>query len=548
MDATAAEGQGEALAQALAEWRALLGAQRVLDNGPTLAAYASSTASWSTLPAAVLRPHTRGEVEALVRIAAARRIALYPVSTGRNWGYGDACAPGAGQVIVDLSGMNRIREVDARLAYVVIEPGVTQQQLSQYLLSEDLPLWMDSTGAGPDTSLLGNILERGFGHSPYGNRFQNVCGMEIVLADGEVLHTGFGHFPGARNGRVFPYGLGPWLDGLFTQSNFGIVTSVGLWLMPKTEAINHFLCSVARHEDIAPVIDALRPLRLDGTLRSILHIGNDLRVISGGMTYPHQRAGGAAPLPAALRQQLRQEAGVGAWTVSGALYGSACQVACARRAVRRALRHTAARPQFIDERKLAVGGWLARLLGRWPAGKRLQARVALGRSLFDMNKGLPNGRFLAGAYWRRRGGLPPGFPANANPALDNCGLLWVSPVLPMVGAELLRVHALAEPIFRLHGFDLFATFSMINERALGGVLTVAYDKEDPGEAARAMQCYRELFDAVMEAGYVPYRVGLQSMAGLDDGGDSYWRVAARIKAALDPQGIIAPGRYQPAQR
>ena len=535
----------EALAPALAEWRALLGPQRVLDDGATLAAYASSTASWSTLPAAVLRPHTRGEVESLVRIAAARRIALYPISTGRNWGYGDACAAGPGQVIVDLSGMNRIREVDARLAYVVIEPGVTQQQLSQYLLSEDLPLWMDSTGAGPDTSLIGNILERGFGHSPYGNRFLNVCGMEIVLADGEVLHTGFGHFSGARNSRVFPYGLGPWLDGMFTQSNFGIVTSVGLWLMPKTEAINHFLCSVARHEDIGPVIDALRPLRLDGTLRSILHIGNDLRVISGGMTYPRERAGGAAPLPTALRAQLRQEAGVGAWTVSGALYGSACQVACARRAVRHALRHTQARPQFIDERKLAMGARLARLLGRWPVGKRLQARVALGRSLFDMNKGLPNGRFLAGAYWRRRGGLPAGFPANANPALDNCGLLWVSPVLPMRGDELLRVHALAEPIFRLHGFDLFATFSMINERALGGVLTVAYDKDDADETARALMCYRQLFDSVMEAGYIPYRVGLQSMADLDSGNDSYWRVAARIKAALDPQGIIAPGRYQP---
>ena len=150
----------EALGLALGEWRALLGAARVLDDSATLAAYASSTASWSTLPAAVLRPHTRGEVESLVRIAAARRVALYPISTGRNWGYGDACAASAGQVIVDLSGMNRIREVDARLAYVVIEPGVTQQQLSQYLLSEDLPLWMDSTGAGPDTSLLGNILER----------------------------------------------------------------------------------------------------------------------------------------------------------------------------------------------------------------------------------------------------------------------------------------------------------------------------------------------------------------------------------------------------
>ena len=534
------------LSRALAQWRALLGPQRVLDDDATLAAYASSTSSWSTRPAAVLRPRARSEVEELVRIAAATDVPLYPISTGRNWGYGDACAPHGGQVIVDLSGMNRIREVDPDLAYVVIEPGVTQQQLSQYLLSENLPLWMDSTGAGPDTSLMGNILERGFGHSPYGNRFQNVCGMEIVLANGDVLATGFGHFAHARNTRVFPYGLGPWLDGLFTQSNFGIVTSVGLWLMPKSEAINHFLCMVERHEDIAPVIDALRPLRLDGTLRSILHIGNDLRVISGGTTYPHAKAGGAAPLPAALRRELREAAGVGAWTVSGALYGSVCQVACARRAVRRALKHTGARPQFLDERKLEMGAVAARLLARWKVGQRLQAKVALGRSLFDMNRGIPNGRFLAGAYWRRRGGLPPGFPVNANPALDNCGLLWVSPVLPMRGEDLLRVHALAEPIFRQHGFDLFVTFSMINERALGGVITVAYDKEDEDESARAVMCYRQLFDAVMAAGYIPYRIGLQSMADLDSGTDSYWTVAARIKQALDPQGIIAPGRYQPA--
>jgi 4-cresol dehydrogenase (hydroxylating) len=169
--------------------------------------------------------------------------------------------------------------------------------------------------------------------------------------------------------------------------------------------------------------------------------------------------------------------------------------------------------------------------------------VALGRSLFEMNRGIPNGRFLAGAYWRRRGGLPPGFPADANPALDNCGMLWVSPVLPMRGEDLLRVHALAEPIFRTHGFDLFVTFSMINERALGGVLTVAYDKEDPAETERARTCYRQVFETMMGAGYIPYRVGLQSMADLDNGNDSYWRMVGRIKQALDPANVIAPGRY-----
>jgi 4-cresol dehydrogenase (hydroxylating) len=530
-------------AEALAAWRALLGHDRVLTGEATLARYAASTSSWSTRPLAILRPHATAEVAQLVQIASRLAVPLYPISTGRNWGYGDACALADGHAIVDLSGMNRILEADATLAYVVIEPGVTQRQLSAYLREHALPLWMDCTGAGPDTSLVGNILERGFGHSPYGNRFQNVAGMELVLADGSVVQTGFGHYPASVNRRVYPYGIGPWVDGLFTQSNLGIVVNLGLWLMPKTAALNHFLCSVDRHDDIAAVIDALRPLRLDGTLRSIVHIGNDLRVISGGTTYPVELAAGRVPLPEGVRRHLREAAGVGAWTVSGALYGSRDQVAVARRALRRALAPTQARPRFLDERRLAVAAAAARLLAGTATGRRLAAKVALGRSLFDMNRGIPDGRFLAGAYWRRAGGLPAGFPENANPALDGCGMLWVSPVLPMRGADLLRVCALAEPVFNAHAFDLFVTFSMINERALGGVLTVAYDKENAAEVERARACYRGLFDTMMQAGYIPYRVGLQSMADLDDGRDPYWRMIGRIKAALDPANVIAPGRY-----
>jgi 4-cresol dehydrogenase (hydroxylating) len=537
-----------ATAEALAAWRRQLGPDRVLVDASTLDRYAASTSSWSTRPLAILRPGSTAEVAQVVRAATEHRVPLYPISAGRNWGYGDACALTDGHAIVDLSRMNRILEVDATLAYVVIEPGVTQQQLSQYLLEHDLPLWMDCTGAGPDTSLMGNILERGFGHSPYGNRFQNVASMEVVLADGDVVRTGFGHYPSSRNHRVYQYGVGPYVDGLFTQSNMGIVTSLGLWLMPKTAALNHFLCMVQQHDDIAPVIDALRPLRLDGTLRSILHIGNDLRVISGGTTFPRELAGGRGPLPEVVRQQLRAAAGVGAWTVSGALYGSNDQVAAARRAVRRALAPTRAKVQFLDERKLDLAATAARLLGSSGAGRRLAAKVALGRSLFEMNRGIPNGRFLAGAYWRRRGGLPAGFPANANPAQDRCGMLWVSPVLPMRGEDLLRVHALAVPVFRTHGFDLFVTFSMINERALGGVLTVAYDAEDPAEVERARLCYRQVFETMMDAGYIPYRVGLQSMADLDNGDDGYWRMVGRIKAALDPANVIAPGRYSARQR
>ena len=57
--------------------------------------------------------------------------------------------------------------------------------------------------------------------------------------------------------------------------------------------------------------------------------------------------------------------------------------------------------------------------------------------------------------------------------------------------------------------------------------------------------YCVTFSELFEAGYIPYRVGNHSMAALDPAGDSYWRTVAALKAALDPQGILAPGRYQP---
>jgi 4-cresol dehydrogenase (hydroxylating) len=525
----------------------VVGASNVHDDAATLARSAASTASRAVVPIAVVRPGCAREVAELARLALVHRVALYPVSTGKNWGYGDACAVNGGQVLLDLSRMNRIVKVDTELAYAVIEPGVTQQQLSDYLHEQRTGLWCDCTGAGPDTSFVGNILERGFGHSPYGNRLQHVSGMQVVLAGGEVLDTGFGHYPGARTTHLFPYGVGPFLDGLFTQSNFGIVTRLGIWLLPQAQCINHFLCSVPRHADVALLVDALRPLRLDGTLRGVVHIGNDMRVLSGGRVFPRQMTGLASSLPDALRSRLCSEAGIGAWTASGALYGSADQVAAARKAVRRALKPIGVRPMFVTEGALRGASLLGRVLGASPAGQRLRAKVALGESLLAMNRGVPNGRFLAGAYWRRRGGLPHEFPRNADPARDNCGMLWVSPVLPMRGSEVLAVHALAEPVFREHRFDLFATFSMINERALGGVLTVAYDKEDRDEVARAHACYHAVFQRAMDAGYIPYRVGNHSMAELDPHGDVFWRTVARIKAALDPAGVIAPGRYEPGR-
>ncbi|MEX2628674.1 MAG: FAD-binding oxidoreductase [Tistlia sp.] len=532
------------LSVALKRWTAVVGQDRVFADEATLDRYAASTLPRAPRPLAVLRPRNREEVVGCVAAARRSGIPLYPISRGKNWGYGDACPVREGQVVLDLSGMDRILEVDQTLAYAVIEPGVTQGQLAERLEALGGALWLDSTGAGPDTSIAGNILDRGFGHTPYGNRPQFVCGLEVVTGTGEVLRTGLGHYPAARAAATFPYGIGPSLDGLFLQSNFGIVTRLCVWLMPRPEAYALFVCSLPRDEDLPRAVDTLRGLKLDGTLRSVVHVGNDLRLISSGRTAASLGAEGGA-LSTAQREALRRAAGIGAWTFAGGLYGDPGQVGAALRRLRRSFRPHGWQMNVVTSRRLDLADRVLPLAGRFRFGRQALGKLRAVRGLFNLNRGMPSRQFLAGAYWKRRQGLPEDFPARADPALDNCGMLWLSPVMPMTGEQARELLALVEPLFAEHGFDFFVTFSTVNERTLAAVMTIAFDKENEDERRRAEACYESCFGALMRAGFIPYRVGIQSMADLAGGSQGYWPLVAKLRTALDPDGVVAPGRYQP---
>ncbi|MFA6039552.1 MAG: FAD-binding oxidoreductase [Candidatus Peribacteraceae bacterium] len=511
------------------------------DDAPTLQRFARSSTPRGTRPQAVILPGSTADVQECVRIAAACGVPLYPISHGKNWGYGDACAVTDGQVILDLSRMNRIVEVHPQLGYAVLEPGVTQGQLHAYLLEHDSPFRMDMTGAGPDASIIGNLLERGFGHTPYGDHFRHACGMEVVLADGRVLETGFGAFAGAQATRVFPYGIGPWLDGLFTQSNLGIVTRLGVWLFPLPPVCQGFAFKVKRDEDLEAAVEALRELRLHNVIRSTIHIANDLRVVSAQRGYPWELTGGATPLPDTVRSALQAEGGVGAWNAMGGLYGTRRSVAAARHAVRKQLRHVA-HVHFFGDREIRWGKRLVRLL-RWiPPVAQLGKAVESAESVYRLLKGEPSLDPLRGVFWRMR--TPPDM---TKPDPAEAGFFWISPVLPMTGTACREVLDIAGPIYRRFQFEPLVTMTSITDRALVSVMSICYDKENPEEAVRAEACYDALFVALRDRGYIPYRVGIHSMPKLWPEGGTYGDVLSRIKQTLDAGNILAPGRYQPTR-
>jgi 4-cresol dehydrogenase (hydroxylating) len=524
------------VAGALSEWEAAIGAEFVISDAAALSAAETATFQTTQKIPVILRPGTPQQVCELVRIANRHEFALYPVSSGKNWGYGSRVPVTTQCALLDLGRLNRITAFHEQLGYVTVQPGVTQQDLFSHLQRNNSKLWMDATGSSPDCSLIGNTMERGFGHTPSGDHFSNVCGLEVVLPNGEIIHTGFAGLPSAKAAAVYRWGVGPSLDGLFSQSNLGIVIGMTIWLMPAPEYFQAFFFQCDRENGLAPIVDALRPFRMDGTLRSAVHIANDYKVLAGTRQFPWEEQ---TPLSPSRMKVLRAHAKFTRWSGSGGLYGTPRQVAEARRLIRAALKGKTDKLQFLDDRMLSLA---SRFQGVYKTftGLDLTRTLQLLRPVYGLMKGIPTRDTLGSVYWRKRGDIP----ADPDPDRDGCGLLWTAPVATMEGAAAQALVAMAERIVLAHGFEPQISMTLLTERSLSCVISIAYDRDLPGEDARAMGAYVDLQTQLEREGYYPYRLGIAHMDTLN-ADPVYSHLLRTLKRALDPGNILAPGRYIP---
>ncbi len=528
-------------AAALRDWRSALGEDRVASDEHSVAAIARNVSGLTRRIPAIIRPRSVDDVVAVVRIARQHRAPIHPISRGRNWGMGSKLPPRDDTAVLDLSGLNRIREIHAAGRYAVVEPGVTQGQLYEHLRAERLPLRFNVTGSSADTSLIGNALDRGVGY--FESRASCLSGLEVVLGTGEVLHTGFGHFDGARTTHLYQPGVGPSLDALFTQGNFGIVTAAGVELLPRPEAETAVIARIDREEALAPLIDALADLRRRGLIAGVAHVGNRERswitlaplvaeqLIASGRCTPERAREAAEAI-------LRAE-GFGPWSAVAAVYGPRAGHRAKCREVRRAL-GPVARVTMLSPRALGIAERVLRFVARWSATAADQLAVVRAiQPLHGLAHGIPTNDTLPAVEWPL-GGAPV---RSEDPDQGTAGLLYCLPILPAEGPFVAGALKDVRRIFAAQGFEAAITVNLLDDRSMEGVISLAFRRNDPAQVERAQRAIREAEVELLRRGCPPYRVGLGSMDLVVRPEDTFWQVVARLKDVFDPDGVISPGRY-----
>ena len=255
---------------ALRELTAVVGGDWVFSKPEDVALYDDAYTPFVGEPdkqyvaSAAVAPTEVEQVQQIVRIANKYCIPLNAISTGRNLGYGGSSPTYSGSVIVDLKRMNKVVEVNDHEDYMIVEPGVSFMDLQKYFDEHNHPFLVATPDPGWG-SPIGNACDHGIS-SVAGDNFGMVKGVEAVLPNGELLRTGSGAVPTSKMWANYRYGFGPYLDGIFSQSSFGIVTKMVFWLVRIPEIQQGFTVTSYEHAAMEPLLATIQRMRYDNLI------------------------------------------------------------------------------------------------------------------------------------------------------------------------------------------------------------------------------------------------------------------------------------------
>ncbi len=516
---------------AIQAWGAALSKEQVVESGKTIKESNSTTYRGKGSYKVVLFPKNTDDVRQCLKVANRYDIAIYTVSKGKNFGLGSKLSVAPDHVLMDLSKMNTITDFSEELAYITVEPGVTFEQVSSYLRSNHSSLIMDSIGSTGEASIVGNVAERGHGVALQADRFSYCCGMEVVLPSGEVIHTGYEGLNDNKVGNLAKWGLGPSLDGLFTQSNFGVITKLTLWLQPAPKHFQIVMFQVKDDKNLKPLIEKTRSMMFN-KLSFSLRIFNDYRMVSFTKQYPWQLMNGKTPLSNDIFGELKDELSIkGKWIGLGALYSINENFAEAEKSyIKEELMPFVESIDFYDQQY---------------ADKVFSHGTEQEKDFIDFIynysslRGYTSERALNMCYWRVK--IP--IPSEKDLHRDGCGVLWYCPLIPNRSEDVEAAVKIIEHTSLKYNLEPNIGFLFISERVLDITGAICYDKTNAEEDKNAKACHDEIIKSMAQAGYPMYRLGVRSMHMTGQLKDNNKALNKALKDLFDPNNIFNRDRY-----
>jgi 4-cresol dehydrogenase (hydroxylating) len=455
----------------------------------------------------VIRPQSPADVQRIVRAAskAEGNVKLQVISCGRNWGFGSDLPMRNGAYTMDLSALKSIRSLDLKSHCVELEPGVTQGQLDEALERHGRSHYFNVTGAGRGASVIGNALERGIGYS--GQRHLDLLDLEVVLPTGELTRTS--RFRAHSLSRAYLGGLGPDPTGLFCQSNFGIVTSATIALHRRPEVLGGVVCHAADTDCFPALISAVSDLIAEGACYGVPHIFNHERIVT--TLSPHLGPSEAA--------RLRSSAAP--WTAVIPVRGSKGVFA--------------AQVQYLESILKPIGR--IEVIGDSPSANSKAS---------DLIQGRPSDLALASVEFSVFGRA---LAINAPVEASGAGLIHVAPVVALRAKAIAEVERLTLQVLRRHAYKAVPlSLNALSARTAALIVSVGFDRRSSEGTRAAHWAADDLLEAYLDAGLMPYRLGLEQAHHLPQMNGPWPEILRAIQRSLDPSECMAPSRYDPLWR
>jgi 4-cresol dehydrogenase (hydroxylating) len=456
---------------------------------------------------AVVQPVTTEQVQAIMRLANEFEIPVWPHGRGKNLGYGGPSPRVRGSIQIGFQKMNRVLEINEELAYAVVEPGVNWFELYEAIEAGGYSLQVSIPDLGWG-SVIGNTMDSGLTYMPLGADYAAPCGMEVVLPTGELLRTNSGAIPDSTAWHVYKRSLGPSLDSLFIQSNLGIVTRMGVWLQKKPEAYAPIMLCIDDDSDLEAAIDTIRELRFIGALEGMPTIYPTLRAAvmlkDDRVVTPNRQ------LTPEDYKEIGDRTGVGAWGTRAAVWGD------------------------LDSVELK----LAKIKKAWEL-------IPSGR--FEMNRIYRPDQYneIVLAADKIQAGIPTLKAIEMTP--EHVGHVGFSPVVPLQGKEVRYVIDEMKKLILAAGLNFSGGIMVTGNRSCVIVAGMQFNKTDPASVTNAYELAKRLVAGIGARGYGEYRAHLDFMDLAADqysfNDHAYRRFVETIKDAVDPKGILSPGRH-----